>query len=77
MPDDFPVLDRLPVDAQRMNQHVWPFLGQLASRFPGSWVLVGGQMVLLLGMEHGQLPRRETNDVLAPDHGMDAVGRDG
>ena len=29
---------------------------------PGAWVLVGGLMVLLHGLEAGQLPVRETTD---------------
>lgn len=62
MPDPFPALDRPPLDGEQVNEHLWPFLGLLAERLPGSWVLIGGQMVLLHGMEHGQLPRRETND---------------
>lgn len=44
------------------NAHLWPFLGRLAEEFPGGWVLVGGQMVLLLGLEQGELPQRETDD---------------
>lgn len=62
VPDPFPTIDRPPVDANQVNSHLWPFLGLLADRFPGAWVLVGGQMVLLHGMEYGHLPRRETND---------------
>lgn len=62
MPDPFPALDRPAVDGDRVNGHLWPFLGQLADRFPGAWVLVGGQMVLLHGLEHDQVPLRETND---------------
>lgn len=62
MPEPFPPIDRPPVDGEQANRHLWPFLGILANRFPGSWVLVGGQMVLLHGMEHGQLPQRETID---------------
>lgn len=62
MPDPFPIIDRSPVDGGQVNEHLWPFLGSLADRFPGTWVLIGGQMVLLHGMENGQLPLRETND---------------
>ncbi len=62
MPEPFPGLDRPPVDGEQVNEHLWPFLGLLAARLPGGWVLIGGQMVLLHGMEHGQLPQRETND---------------
>lgn len=62
VPEPFPAIDRPPVDGEQANVHLWPFLGLLAERFPGGWVLIGGQMVLLHGMEHGQLPLRETND---------------
>jgi len=62
MPEPFPAIHRSPVDGEQVSEHLWPFLGLLADRFPGGWVLVGGQMVLLHGMEHGQLPRRETKD---------------
>ena len=62
VPDPFPAIDRPAVDGDQVNGHIWPFLGLLAERFPGAWVLIGGQMVLLHGMENGQLPRRETND---------------
>jgi hypothetical protein len=62
VPDPFPILERDPVDGNAANPHVWRFLGRLADRFPGAWTLVGGQMVLLLGLENGRLPRRETND---------------
>lgn len=62
MPEPFPAIDRSPVEGDQVNGHLWPFLGLLAERFPGEWVLIGGQMVLLHGMENGQLPRRETND---------------
>jgi len=48
--------------ASRSTCVLWPFLGRLAERLPGGWLLIGGQMVLLHGMEHGQLPLRETND---------------
>ncbi len=60
--DPFPTIERPPVDGDQVNGHLWPFLGLLAERFPGEWVLIGGQMVLLHGMENGQLPVRETND---------------
>lgn len=62
MPEPFPALDRPSVDGDQVNGRLWPFLGLLAERLPGSWILIGGQLVLLHGMEHGQLPRRETND---------------
>lgn len=62
MPEPFPAIDRPAVDGDLVNSHLWPFLGQLAERFPGAWVLVGGQMVLLHGLENDQLPLRETND---------------
>lgn len=62
MLEPFPVIDRDAVDGDRANSHLWPFLSELAEELPGTWVLVGGQMVLLHALEHNQLPERETAD---------------
>lgn len=62
MPDPYPLLERDPVDPGGVNVHVWTFLAELADAFPGQWALVGGQMVLLHGLEAGELPDRETTD---------------
>lgn len=62
MPKPYPLIDRKPVDPVGVNVHIWTFLSELSSAFPGQWALVGGQMVLLHGLEAGQLPDRETTD---------------
>jgi len=62
VPDPFPLIEREPVDVTGLASEMWQLLGRIDDRFPGGWVLVGGQMVLLLGLEHEQLPRRETID---------------
>ena len=62
MPEPYPRLDREPVDPLGVNVHIWTFLSELSDAFPGQWALVGGQMVLLHGLEAGQLPARETAD---------------
>jgi hypothetical protein len=56
------MVEREPVDVAGLEPEMWQLLGRLDDRFPRGWVLVGGQMVLLLGLEHGQVPRRETID---------------
>jgi len=53
---------RPPVAADLVNPQVWTLLGAIETQMAGSWVLVGGQMVLLHGLEAGQLPVRETTD---------------
>lgn len=58
----YPRLDREPIDPLGINVHIWTFLSELSDAFPGQWALVGGQMVLLHGLEAGQLPNRETTD---------------
>jgi len=63
VPKPYPRLDRKPVDPMGVNVHVWTFLSELSGAFSGQWALVGGQMVLLHGLEAGQLPERETTDV--------------
>lgn len=62
MPEPFPLIDRPPVSTKGINIELWRFLGRLEAAFPGGWVLVGGQMVLLHGLESGVLPERETVD---------------
>lgn len=46
---------------------LWHTLLDLAERCPAPWTLVGGQMVLLHALEHGQVPPQisEDGDVLA------------
>lgn len=60
--EPFPLVDRTPIESAALVPQLWTFLGRLEEQFPGGWVLVGGQMVLLLGLEHGQLTRRDTTD---------------
>lgn len=43
------------------RDRVGPLGGDAAGR-PGAWVLIGGQMVLLHGLEYDELPVRETVD---------------
>ncbi|MEN8235677.1 MAG: hypothetical protein ABFR89_12235 [Actinomycetota bacterium] len=62
MPDPYPLIDREPVDGQLPNPSVWELLSQIEFDLRGTWVLVGGLMVLLHGLEAGHLPRRETAD---------------
>lgn len=62
MAEPFPPVEGVRVDGEIANPHIWVFLGQIEREMPGEWVLVGGQMVLLLGLEAGQVPKRETTD---------------
>jgi len=62
MHDPYPRLDREPVDGRLPNPEVWEILTRIETDLPGSWVLVGGLMVLLHGLEAGQLPLRQTTD---------------
>ena len=63
MANAYPLIDRSPVNGDDLRPRIWPFVSGLADEFPGAFVLVGGQMVLLLGLERGQLSRRESYDV--------------
>jgi len=60
--DRYPRLNRDPVDSRLLDPQVWELLTQIEIDLPGTWVLVGGLMVLLHGLEAGQVPRRETTD---------------
>jgi hypothetical protein len=62
MAEPFPLLDRPPVVVDSESVPMWRLLDDIEQTFPGSWVLVGGQMVLLHGLEHGVAPDRETID---------------
>jgi len=62
MPDPYPILEREPVEGLLPNPDIWELLDRLEREMPGAWVLVGGLMVLLHGLEAGQLPVRETTD---------------
>lgn len=62
MRNPYPRLDREPVDGQLPNPSVWELLTQIEIDMPATWVLVGGLMVLLHGLEAGHLPLRETTD---------------
>lgn len=62
MPDPYPRLNRDPVDGLLPSPEIWTLLDRLERDMPGTWVLVGGLMVLLHGLEAGQLPMRETTD---------------
>lgn len=62
MPEPYPILDRDPVDGLVPSPEIWALLDRLEQAMPGIWVLVGGLMVLLHGLEAGHLPTRETTD---------------
>jgi len=62
MPDPYPILEREPVDGLLPSPDIWELLDRLEREMPGTWVLVGGLMVLLHGLEAGELPVRETTD---------------
>lgn len=62
MPDDYPLLDREPVEVRSPGAETWYLLGALQEAFPSGWVLIGGLMVYLLAAEAGQQPTRVTTD---------------
>ena len=62
MPDDYPFLDREPVEVRSPSAETWHLLGGLQDAFPSGWVLIGGLMVYLLAAEAGQTPTRVTAD---------------
>lgn len=62
MPDSYPLLDRDPVDGLLPSPEIWALLDRLEREMGGTWVLVGGLMVLLHGLEAGRMPMRETTD---------------
>lgn len=43
--------------------HLWEALFELAEGAGEGWTLVGGQMVLLHGLEHGRSPPRVSTDL--------------
>jgi hypothetical protein len=60
--DPFALVDRDPVAVDSDSISMWRLLDEVERTFPGQWVLVGGQMVQLLGLEHGVEPERATID---------------
>ena len=62
MHDDYPLLDRRPVEVGSPGSETWHLLGALQEAFPSGWVLIGGLMVYLLAAEAGQQPMRVTSD---------------
>ena len=62
MTDDYPLLDREPVEVRSPSAETWHLLGGLQDAFPSGWVLIGGLMVYLLAAEAGQTPTRVTAD---------------
>jgi len=66
---DWPVVDREPVHLPALPGHddeLWGALIELSELLPGSWTLIGGQMVFLHAIENGvDTPRVSTDlDVL-------------
>ncbi len=61
-----PMVDREPVMLPVLapvHEAMWAVLCDLADRHPADWVLVGGQMVLLHGLEAGRSPHRVSRDL--------------
>ena len=62
----FPVLDRPPVVIPMLVgalEVVWQGIVELAGAVEVPWTIVGGQMVLLHGLEHGATPPRVSDDI--------------
>ncbi len=62
----WPIVDREPVRLATLPGHddqLWSALVELAGMGPGSWTLIGGQMVFLHAMEHGAAPPRVSTDI--------------
>jgi hypothetical protein len=51
----------LPTLAAPVNE-LWHALLDLAAEYPSGWTLIGGQMVLLHAVEHGQVPPQISQD---------------
>lgn len=46
-----------------LESNLWTTLIELGQVFPDHWTLIGGQMVLLHGLEHGRTPPRVSADL--------------
>ncbi|KAA0232180.1 MAG: hypothetical protein JJLCMIEE_03610 [Acidimicrobiales bacterium] len=62
----FPLVDRQPLRLPLLDKRasgMWHTLCDLSEVRPGGWSLIGAQMVLLHGLEHGQTPPRASEDL--------------
>lgn len=62
----YPVVDREPVRLPTLVGHddeLWDALIELSELRPGEWTLIGGQMVFLHAIEHGEVPPRVSADL--------------
>lgn len=60
------VIEREPLVLPATSQHeadLWETLIELTKLRPNEWTLIGGQMVLLLALEHGETPPRVSTDI--------------
>ena len=55
------MLDLPPLGA--LETELWDALLDIANRVPGGWTLIGGQMVLLHGLERNRIPPRVSEDL--------------
>jgi hypothetical protein len=55
------VIDLPPLGA--LESALWDALLDIADRMPSGWTLIGGQMVLLHGLENGRVPPRVSEDL--------------
>ncbi len=62
----WPVVDRDPLLLPTLQGHddeLWDVLIELTELQPGKWTLIGGQMVYLHALEHGETPPRVSTDL--------------
>lgn len=62
----WPVIDREPLLLPTLPGHadeLWDVLIELTELRPGEWTLIGGQMVFLHALEHGETPPRVSTDL--------------
>jgi len=62
----WPVVDRDPLLLPTLEGHddeLWEVLLELSALQPGGWTLIGGQMVYLHALEHGETPPRISTDL--------------
>lgn len=62
----WPVVDRDPLHLPTLPGHddaLWKTLIELTDVRPGEWTLIGGQMVYLHALEHGESPPRISTDL--------------
>jgi hypothetical protein len=55
------VIDLPPLGA--LDSALWDALLDIADKMPSGWTLIGGQMVLLHGLEKGRVPPRVSDDL--------------